>query len=310
MTVTKIAIVLSTYNGEKFLAEQLDSLIDQSYKNLIIVARDDGSSDGTLKIIRDYQSKFPDLFHVIDDDGRNLGAIKSYSLLIDYVLAHKKQLGLNKAYIMLCDQDDIWIVEKAAIEMQSMIEAEACFTTETPILVHSDMQVISDSRELIADSFIKYQGLDINRGKFSQILLSNIVTGCTVLLNECLARKSIPISQVSIMHDWWLALVASAFGKLVLINQPLVGYRQHDSNTIGAKEFKYTNHTFLEKLEKVFKSKPDPLLVDLAVQAKAFLKQYRTQLDFGNKLRLFVLSTLKIRSIALQNILIQIAYKL
>jgi len=289
-----VAILLPTYNGEKYLAEQLDSLIVQSYQKLIIIIRDDGSSDGTVQVIHSYQARFPDRFHIIENDGRNLGASNNFSFLMHYVLAHKEELGLKKAYMMFCDQDDIWADKKVELEMQTMGMAEAD-GADIPILIHSDLQVISDSGTQIAESFMHYQGLEKEQNKFGQILFCNLVTGCTALINESLAIRSLPIPETAIMHDWWLALVASAFGKLVLINQPLVEYRQHITNTLGAVKKKPTR-SLKEIMLDIHKMKSVPLFYDLAVQARDFSARYRTRLSIAQKWRLRLTSAMFIRS--------------
>ena len=290
----RVAILLPTFNGEKYLAEQLDSLIGQSYENLIIVIRDDGSSDGTLEVIHSYQARFPDRFHKIENDGRNLGASHSFSFLMNYAGTHKEELGLKKAYLMFCDQDDIWTGNKVELQMQAMEAAEA-EGADIPILVHSDLRVISDSGALIAESFLRYQGLQPSKNKFRQLLFCNLVTGCTALMNEPLTKRSLPVPETAVMHDWWLALVASAFGKLVLIHQPLVEYRQHSSNTYGARE-KSTIRSFSGLLRKIRRTEPDPLMPQLAIQAKAFLKQFRSQLSMGQKISIRLTSALRVRS--------------
>ena len=304
-----VAVLLSTYNGEKYLAEQLDSLLKQSYKNLTVVIRDDGSRDGTLDVIHSYLERFPDTFHWIESDGQNLGAGGSFSFLMQYVLEHKIELGLEKAYMMFCDQDDVWIDNKIELEMQSMLAAEAG-NANTPVLVHSDLKVVSDSRSPTAGSFMRYQGLEAARNRFGQILLCNIATGCTVLINEPLAARSLPVPPEAIMHDWWLALVAAAFGKMILVDRPLVEYRQHDSNTLGAVEYKLKQRTFLQLLQKIPRMKPEPLLNDVSVQAKAFLSRYRSQLNTGQKLRLKFTSAMFVRSGIMQRIIFRVLRKL
>ncbi len=305
----RIAILLPTFNGEKYLSEQLDSLLEQSYKNLVVVIRDDGSNDSTLDIIHSYLDRFPDKFHWIENKGSKLGAGGSFSFLMQYVLEHKRELELDKAYMMFCDQDDIWAETKVELEMQCMQTAEAD-NENIPVLIHSDLKVVSGSRGLIADSFMRYQGLEAARNRFGQILLCNIVTGCTALVNESLVARSLPVPPQAIMHDWWLALVASAFGKMVLVKQPLVEYRQHESNTIGAIEYKAKQRTFLQLLQKIPHMRPEPLLKDVSIQAKAFLIRYRTQLNTGQKLLSKFTSAMFARSGVGQRIFFQILRKI
>jgi len=196
-TEPKIAILLSTYNGSKYLIEQLDSILDQSYLNYVIVARDDGSCDDSLKILDEYSKKFIDKFHLLDQDNLNRGASGSFSYLIEYVLENQELLGLASAYMMFCDQDDIWCADKIVTQVEAMLEAEEDQTGKEslPLLIHSDLWVVSEEKSLIAESLVSYQGLEIDRNRLSNLVISNIVTGCTALINEALARKAVPVSR-------------------------------------------------------------------------------------------------------------------
>ncbi|MEJ2109696.1 MAG: glycosyltransferase family 2 protein [Acidobacteriota bacterium] len=304
----RIAVLLPTFNGERYLTEQLDSLIGQTYHNLIIILRDDGSSDGTLEIIKTYRSKYPEKFHIAEDDGHNLGAGAGFSRLMDYALTHKNLLGLGKAYMMFCDQDDVWTTGKTALMIQAM-EASEVGGGDRPVLVHSDLKVVSESGAFIAGSFMRYQGLDASKNRLGQILVCNPVTGCASMINEALARKALPIPDAAIMHDWWLALVASAFGRLVFIEQPLVQYRQHPHNTLGAMK-RTPPRSFREMAGKLYGVEPDPLMYDAARQADAFLKKYRKELRAPQLFRLSITSVLRTRSGVLQRAFRRLARKL
>lgn len=294
----EIAVLLSTYNGERFLAEQLESLLWQSCNNLVVAIRDDGSSDGTVKIIQSYLSRFPDSFHFTNDGHGHLGAGKSFAFLMQYVLEHKRELGLDKAYMMFCDQDDIWARDKVERQMQRMVAVERDGDA-MPVLVHSDLKVVSESGNPVADSFMEYQGLAPERNAFGQLLFCNLVTGCTALINESLAVRALPIPSRAVMHDWWLALLAAAFGKLAFIDAPLVEYRQHAANTLGAVE-KPAYKTFGELAHKIRRTEPDPSLYQAALQAEAFLERFGGRLSRRQKIRLRLVSVLRTRSGILQ----------
>ncbi|MBN2242016.1 MAG: glycosyltransferase family 2 protein [Acidobacteria bacterium] len=308
-TTPKIAVLLSTFNGEKYIADQLDSLLEQTYKNLLVLLRDDGSGDGTAGILQTYHDRHPDRFHRILSGGHKLGAGGSYSFLMQYALKHKQALGLEKAYMMFCDQDDIWAEDKIELQMRAMQSAESG-DAHRPVLVHSDLRVVSESRDVIADSFLRFQGLVAERNGFGQLLLCNIVTGCTALINEPLAVLSVPVPPEAVMHDWWLALAASAFGKMILVGRPLVDYRQHGANTLGAVEYKANERTFLEMVRRIPHMKPEPLLNEVSIQAKAFLARYRAQLTASQKLRLRFTSAMFVRSGVLQRALFRVLRKL
>ena len=233
----KIAIVLPTYNGEAYLAEQLDSLLAQSYKNFVIVTRDDGSQDDSAAIIGRYAFEHADLFHVLENDGKNLGACASFSLLTQYVLENKERLGLSSAYIMFCDQDDVWLPTKIEASLRAMLAREKLKACDSPVLIHSDLRVVDERLNLLSDSFFAYQKIDSSKKNVWHLLLMNTVTGCTAMINESLARVACPIPQEAVMHDWWLALVCSAVGDIVTLPEALVSYRQHGSNTLGALQY-------------------------------------------------------------------------
>lgn len=277
-----LAVLLPTYNGEKYLTEQLDSLLEQSYSNFRIVVRDDGSSDNSAELLKQYASENPNRFCLIqsaEGSTTNLGASASFSFLIKYALENKALLGLDKAYMMFCDQDDLWFPDKIERQMQLILQTEQELGESMPVLVHSDLRVVSEEKELIAESLARYQGLETERNRFCNIVISNLVTGCTALINESLAYKALPVSADAIMHDWWLAMVASAFGKLLYMDEPLVHYRQHGQNTIGAKEHHRATPRRLDHLQRVFSLTPNIHLQEVAHQAKAFSERFGEELS-------------------------------
>ncbi|MDD9958741.1 MAG: glycosyltransferase family 2 protein [Gammaproteobacteria bacterium] len=304
----KVAILLSTFNGATFLSAQLDSILAQTYVNFVIVIRDDGSSDPTPELISRYKDSHPDQIHVVSTDKNNLGASGSFSSLIDYVLENKFTLGLENAYMMFCDQDDIWFENKIEKQLEAILAAEqGSGESPVPVLVHSDLEVVSQENELIADSFISYQGLEIERNQFANMVISNLVTGCTAIINEALARRATPVSKHAIMHDWWLALVAAAFGRVVFLNQPLVYYRQHASNTIGAKEFIKPEPGSRSFWQRLFARKPNEHLFEVARQAREFRQRFGSELSFRENLGLRISGCMSVRIGIIQRIFYRIA---
>lgn len=284
----RVAILLSTFNGDKYLEEQLDSLLVQTYSNFVVVVRDDGSSDNTVEILNRYCSTHPAHFHLVSAQNdqqanRNLGASGGFSYLMKYALNNKQALGLQTAYLMFCDQDDVWFRDKIEQQMKCMLQVEAENSDSTPILVHSDLQVVAADKSLISRSMARYQGLETSRNKFVHIAISNLVTGCTALLNEHLATKALPVPENAIMHDWWLAMVATSFGKLEFMDQPLVYYRQHGSNTIGAKEHDVGTASRLRRIARALSLAPNKHLQEVAKQATAFTERYGQELTQDNK---------------------------
>jgi len=253
----KIPILLSSYNGEKYLKQQLDSLYKQTYKDFSIIVRDDKSTDKSLDILNSY-----DIEMLSCDE--NLGTKESFSLLLDY------SLHSDSNYFMFCDQDDVWLVDKIEKTLKKMKELESIFG-DVPLLVHTDLEVVDENLQTIDKSFWHFEQINPNMNDFNQLLIQNTITGCTVLINKKLADLAIPVPDGAIMHDWWLGLVASKFGKIGYVDEGLIKYRQHAQNSIGANGFGI-NYI----INKIFTTIN---LIPHQKQAKAFLEIYRDKLD-------------------------------
>lgn len=266
----KICILLSIYNGKNFLKKQLASLLYQTYKNTEIFVRDDGSVDDSSKILS--SNKF-----IILKNSNNVGIKKSFEILLDYCV---KNTTLE--YFMFSDQDDVWNSEKVEKTYLKMQELENIYGKDMPLLVHSDLTVVDKELNIIARSFWKYQNIDPSKDSLNRLILHNVVTGCTMMINRALAEKIKTIPDEAIMHDWWIAMMASSFGKIVYIDEPLMFYRQHGKNDTGAKKynFRYVWKTLLTKLlSGQYQSK----LHKYINQSKAFLALYGKELNENDR---------------------------
>lgn len=215
--------MLAVFDGEKYLKEQLESILNQTVKNIKIIIRDDGSRDNSPQIIDDYCNKYPQIISKLD--GAPTGSAKqNFAELLK---------NCNSDYIMFCDQDDVWLPEKIEKTLEAMKKAE--HGGKTPVLVHTDLKVVDQSLNVISPSFFKFQKLIQDDITLPKLLVQNYVTGCTVMINRALQEKCGLIPKGCIMHDWWLALVAILFGELVCISEPTMLYRQHSDNQVGAK---------------------------------------------------------------------------
>lgn len=226
-----IDILLSTYNGEKYIATQLDSILNQTYQQWNLIIRDDGSSDSTRSILNQYQSKCPDKITIIESS-KNIGVIKSFETLLNHS---------NSAYIMFCDQDDIWLPNKIEITYNAMRELESKHSTSTPIAIHTDLTLINEQGDITHNSFWQFANIRpelLNRNlKF--LAISNSATGCTLMINKALKDIVLPFPEKVYMHDMLIALKACKHGILHPIYQPTMLYRQHGNNTIGAIQYDY-----------------------------------------------------------------------
>lgn len=216
----KVNILLSTYNGERFLAEQIRSIQEQSFSDWNLLIRDDGSSDSTRQIIQDFVASDKRIRFINPEETVNLGVIKSFHSL----------LKVEEADVyFFSDQDDVWLPEK----MQMMLDEVSHHPTQQPLMVYTDLTVVNQDLETMAESMIRSQSHHANT-ELVQELTENTVTGGVSLVNHALAELWTGTEDV-IMHDWYLALLATAFGKLVFIDQPGELYRQHSDNVLGAR---------------------------------------------------------------------------
>ena len=204
-----ISIAMCTYNGERFLREQMDSLIAQDYPNLEIVIVDDGSSDGTMNILHEYAEKYP---HIrLYQNKTNLGYTKNF----------EKAISLCRGkYISLCDQDDIWFPEKTRILYENIGEFS---------LIYSKPEIIDESGEKIDREFPRTNRLT---GKCSLgLLFKNCIVGHLSLFSAKLCEKILPIPS-GISHDHWIGFAAAEENGILAHDRVLSLYRLHDNNTI------------------------------------------------------------------------------
>lgn len=273
--MNKIYILVSTYNGEKFLNDQLNSLFSQNYKNFELIVRDDGSSDKTLDILKSYDIE-------LLSSNKNLGVKKSFETLLK--CAYKNS---DAKYFMFCDQDDVWNRDKIEKTFQKMQELEKLYGNEIPILVHTDLEVVDKKLDTLSDSMWKSEHINPKANTLNKLLIQNTITGCSMMINKTLASKSLSISNKAIMHDWWIGLVATTFGKIGFIEKTTMKYRQHDKNDTGTKEYNYK--FIINKLKKFSDINIDKNIF----QAKEFLEEYKEELDEKSKIMLEDFSSIK-----------------
>jgi glycosyltransferase involved in cell wall biosynthesis len=261
----EITLLLATYNGENYLNDFLNSLTIQTYSNWKLTIIDDCSTDKTLEIIDKWGKNIDKEINIKVNRNRN-GPCKNFLALLS---------TCELDYIMFCDQDDVWLPEKIEKTLNKMLELENIYGKNTPILVHTDLIVVDEVLNSISPSFWKYQKLDPNRKSLNYLLIQNNVTGCTIMINKALKKLINPLPEKAIMHDWWCALVASAFGIIDYIKEPLILYRQHKKQNIGAR--KYSLHYFFNKFFKDPKKAFDSVLKTIH-QAEDFYNIYKDNL--------------------------------
>ena len=297
-----LVILLTTYNGEKYLMEQLESIVSQSYSNWIVLARDDQSSDGTLEILDKYAAKYPDKFFVDRSVPTNLGAKLSFLSLMKLVASElaSNELNSGNTLILFSDQDDIWDSNKLKYLVSVFVDND--LIRDEPFLIHTDLELIDECGRSIAPSMEQYQGLFVSYTSLLNQTISNSVTGCTMAINTCLLEKALKMGPDAIMHDWWISLIASAFGKRIYLKSPLVRYRQHDNNTIGATAIEEVR-SLKRSVLNFFSKGRCSLYAPLARQAQDFLKSYGPELHLGQSIQLRLVSLLDCIPCPLSNVL-------
>lgn len=265
----KVEVLMATYNGGKYIREQLDSILQQSHSNISILVSDDSSTDNTRQILEDYKKQFPDKIQILPSQNRKLGIIGNFS----YLLEHSKE-----DYTMFADQDDVWLPHKISAMLERMKHYEAVNGKNTPILVHSDLIVTDEKLNVISSSLWDFQKINPRLSSFNRILVENTITGCASIFNRALTQLITPIPVSATLHDWWLGLVASALGKVYYMNQQTVLYRQHGNNVLGAKTW---NLSYIAKMIKnsIFTDEIKKVIHKSQRQAKALAEIHRENLS-------------------------------
>lgn len=276
----QIEILLATFNGAAYLEEQIESILAQDYSSWRVLARDDGSTDDTVHILRAYERRFPDRFRVLSP-GRPLASAKENFLSL--------MKSSSSPYLCFCDQDDVWTSEKLTLTLRSMHSLEATWGKGLPLLVFTDLRLVDEKLALLHESFWRHEKLDPNRiRRLSAILVQNVVTGCTAMVNRPLANLAVRMPREARMHDHWIALLASALGKALPLNEQTVMYRQHDRNALGARKNSSSIQTVAHRIRNAELRKEQWKASQR--QAESFLMTYEQDLSppQANLIRLFL----------------------
>lgn len=261
-STSKIAILMATYNGEKFIKEQIDSILAQTYTDFVLYIHDDGSTDGTMSILKEYEAKNP--ARIVIMEGESTGCARN-----NFLYMHKM---VNAPYYMCSDQDDVWLKDKIEITIGRMEKLEKLSTLK-PNLVYTELRVVDERLNTIEDTMSVYQRLDCKDNSESFKLMQNSVTGCTMMVNRQLRDMMCGFYDIDniIMHDWWAAIIAAHFGAISFIDKPTILYRQHGDNSVGAKK----SHGLKFILSKLNKSDEIKKSLELTrIQAYEFAKSY------------------------------------
>lgn len=236
----KLAILLATYNSARYLAELLDSLVNQTYRDFTLYVRDDGSTDSTLQILESYQPKFDNMV-ILHDGVTSRRAMGSFIWMLE---------NIDATYYMFCDHDDIWLPQKVELSLAKIREIER---DNRPALVCCDLVVTDSNLNTIGPSLWSYMKLRPELlTKLKYAISCNLFTGCTMIINRAARDISLPISPRAVMHDSWIGLrVLTAGGDVAWIPTPLILYRQHTDNLFGAHRVSRSRSYYLHKLRTI-----------------------------------------------------------
>lgn len=268
-----ITILMAVYNGEKYLAEQIESIINQTYTDWKLIICDDCSADDSYRIAAEYSEKYPGKIVAEKNTSPSGSAQNNFMNMLE---------NTDDDYIMFSDQDDVWLPDKIRLTYGEMAHLEKQMPGK-PILVHTELNVTDGELNVISDSFTRYSGFNSRYNTFNRLLVQNNITGCTTMINRRLAEmsKGADCSRV-IMHDWWIGLIAAAFGYVGFVKEPTIMYRQHGGNQVGAKNAMSTRYFFslLRKKLQSIKGKKERKLSEnpVYIQARYFYERFSEEM--------------------------------
>jgi glycosyltransferase involved in cell wall biosynthesis len=220
-----IGICIATYQGDKFLNEQLESIASQSYQDWHLHVRDDGSTDDTPAILEAFRARFPSKVSIVYGDARQLGASGNFAHLMRRA---------KEPYVAFADQDDVWYPDKLARAIEAVKLVEAASGPSTPVMIHADRRLINASGRERTASYWDSRGLEPARFYPETHFTFCLAAGATMLINRALCDLALPIPAAARMYDCWIELVAHMFGKVVALEGIALDHRRHDSNASGS----------------------------------------------------------------------------
>ena len=228
MAPATVQILLATYNGERFLPDLLASLVAQTHANWRLLVRDDGSSDATLEILA-AAARTDERIEIVHDNLGNLGTLGNFGELL--------RRAADASYMLLADQDDVWLPGKIASLMGAMRARETVTGPDVALLAFSDLRVGDADLKITHPSFVDQQGLRAMIEpslQLQELITQNVAPGCSMLINAALRVRALPLPGCVPLHDWWLILVAQVCGQIIWVPEALLIYRQHADNQLGA----------------------------------------------------------------------------
>nr|WP_308742569.1 glycosyltransferase family 2 protein [uncultured Anaerocolumna sp.] len=277
--MNKVNIIMAAYNGEKYIKDQIESILHNSFENWVLWIFDDGSKDQTESIIKKYIQQYPQKIRYYRNN-TNKGVTRNFLEGVKLVTQLNNQEENEKThnhYYMFCDQDDVWMGEKIFKTLKQMKKAEKRYGSEKPVAVFTDAIVVDEKLNIQQSSFYKTSNLNTNRRDLAHMLMENKLIGCTIMFNGALADRLDVIPKNARYHDWWIALIASAIGHITYLKEGTLLYRQHENNVVGNQSFL----TYVKnRISNLHKQKE---ILDITIkQAREFYNIFEKDLT-GNK---------------------------
>ena len=273
-----ISIILAVYNGQKYLNQLLDSILSQINVNISeIIVIDDCSTDKSEEIIRSFQKVSDKIIYY--KNATNIGPILTFKLGAKIATSN---------YIAFADQDDIWLDNKLSLSLQLIKEID---TLNKPSVVFTNLKMINERSEVVYNSFWEVHNIEPATNNFFTLLFGNIITGCSMLINKRMLNEFINMPIGVIMHDHWIALIASSFGALNYSYDTPILYRVHNESVTNKSEIKI-KHVIKEFFKASF-SKKSNFLENNLKQATLFKSKYYAKLNEQNAAQLKYFISLK-----------------
>jgi glycosyltransferase involved in cell wall biosynthesis len=270
MTTAPVDIAMPTYNCAAWLDAFVSSLLAQDFTGWRLIARDDGSSDETSRQLARWQERLGERMTILPDSGtRNLGLIANYSSVLSAATAK---------WVMSADPDDVWLPGKITRSVQAMRQAEAGCGAGVPIAICTDAAVVDSGSQPVAASFWRWSRMNPGLMRvLARAAMESVALGSTMMVNRALLNRALPIETGAAYQDWWLALVAVAFGRVVALPEITILYRRHEVNATADP---YSG-TLLGAIRRTLRAPLAPrrrlekLLAQAATQARSFVSRYR-----------------------------------
>lgn len=257
-----ISVALATYNGAAYIEQQLMSIINQTFTPTEIIIIDDFSQDNTVQIIKKIQEYCPHIILKVNE--RNLGPIDTF----------KKAIATcSSGFVALSDQDDIWEETKLEICFNEIKN----LNQNIPAIVFTDLAIIQADGKSTDKTFWQVQGYQMDKIFFNNVLIGNVVTGCTILMNEQMKKEIAIMPKTAVMHDHWMALIGYGFGNFKAIGQALIKFRIHENNVTQKNRMPLLRR--ISYFFEVFLDKKKNYMLENILQAESFLELYGSRLN-------------------------------